>query len=153
MSDELRSLVLSSMGAYLALIHEYATPEKELEANPEDWVNALPTARPALITVTLQLEGGELVFDPPLGSVVASLNSILEAFVVHTQGVPAVGGGNTVVHTLDLPFATLATLPQDDATLAATRAELNAILERSLHRPKQILGIFSQYSELVQVSG
>ena len=152
MQDELKSMVLTSMGAYLALIKEYATfTPKELEAPPEQWVHALPTAMPALLSVTLRLDNGELVFEPPLDAVIASLNSILEAFVVHTAGIPAVGGGNSIVPMLDLPHEKLATLAQDDGSLAATRKELNELLETSMARPKQILGIFLKYSELVTV--
>ena len=47
MQDELQGLVLSSMAAYLALLHTFATPDDELDAPPELWVQALPPAQPA----------------------------------------------------------------------------------------------------------
>ena len=147
MQDELRSLVLTTMGAYLEFIKTYSTPASDLEIEPSVWVHDLPLAMPALLAVTLKLDGTELKFEPPLDEVVASLNQVLEAFVAQTRGVPQVG--SHVMHMLALPEETLTTLEENDVTLQATRTELNAMLASSIIRPKQLMGVYEEYAELV----
>ena len=151
MQDELKSLVLSSLDAYLALIRHYSTPKEEVEATSTQWVkNSVQISQPALLTVTLQLneatvpdisDGSKpkeaLCYDPPLETVVFALNSILEAFVTQTSGVPQIA--SRVMQMLGLPEETLATLSQNDAALKAARQELNEMLDASMVRPKQLL--------------
>ena len=155
MQDELQSLVLSSMGAYLQLLQLYATPQDEIEVTngpPETalaFAKELPMGQPTLLTVTLRLEGGALVFEPSLEKVVNDLNAVLEAIVTQTAGVPSIE--SHVMHMLGLPETTLKTLAHDDATLQAARVQLFEFLERSLVRPKALLGLFKQFEELAAI--
>ena len=149
MQDELCSLVLTSIGAYLALLKSYSTPEAELHQEPSIWAHGLPFDYPALLRVTLQLSDGQLVFEPPLDELAASLHSLLEAFVVQTAGVPSIG--KQVMHMLALPEETLATLSPDDAALVAARQELHDMLECSMVRPRQLLALFQDFSELAAI--
>ena len=49
MQDELRSMVLTSMGAYLAMVRGYSTPAEELDVNPAEWAHADPGGTPPLL--------------------------------------------------------------------------------------------------------
>ena len=70
MSDELISLVLSSISAYLELLDRFATPEDELIPNAT-WAHALPPPEPPMLHVALKLdaEAGAIVYEPPLEEV------------------------------------------------------------------------------------
>ena len=59
MQDELQSMVLTSLGAYLGLIGGYANTSsaEELAQPSHEWVHSLPPGFPALITATLKLDG------------------------------------------------------------------------------------------------
>ena len=66
MQDELQSLVLKSLGAYLALIGGYASEASEIAVPSHEWVHSLPPGHPALIIVTLKLDNSSLYFEPAL---------------------------------------------------------------------------------------
>ena len=150
MQDELQLMVLESMRAYLAMLNLFATPEADVGKLPEEWVHALPHSEPALLSVTLKLVDGELVYEPTLDEVSAKLKQTLEAFIEQTGDVPQIA--SRVMHTITLPEQTLDTLKTNDQSLVKARAELQSLLDASLLRPKQLLSLFQNFSELADIS-
>ena len=114
--------------------------QDELEKAGTQWMNVLPHFQPALLMVTLKLSEGALHYDPPLETVVASLNSVLDAFITQTSEVPQIA--SHVMHMLSLPEETLATIAGDDQALTDARNELNEMLDASLLKPRQLMMIF-----------
>ena len=150
MQDELRSLVLTSMRAYLKLLGHYATPAEELGQPVSEWVHALPQPEPPLLRVMLRLgSGGEICFDPPLASVEQGLTQVLMTMISSTEGIPALA--HRVMHMLNLPEEHLATLCADDKQLLAAKEELASLIAESMQRPNQLLELFLEYAELAQI--
>ncbi|KAL3912453.1 MAG: hypothetical protein SGPRY_008335, partial [Prymnesium sp.] len=138
MQDELQLMVLESMRSYLELLNLFAMPLAQTQRQPEEWVHALPRAEPALIWITLKLDRGALV--------VEKLREVLEAFVEQTENIPMIRqkGARASEHVLK-------TLKKDDLQLLKARQSLDTLLETALARPKQLLELFENFSELAQV--
>ena len=157
MQSELHSLVLSSMAAYLRLLHAFATPDSELQplsVPPAEWVHALPPAQPALLAVSLVLrEDGGLDFEPPLAAVEEALAATLEALPVETAGVPSLAPRVFNCWGLDrLDEEPLSSLHPDGPPVLEARAALRRMLRASLERPQQLLEVFGAFAELGAIS-
>ncbi|KAL1514588.1 hypothetical protein AB1Y20_003682 [Prymnesium parvum] len=140
MQDELQLMVLESMRAYLELLNLFATPQAELHKKPEEWVHALPNADPALLSITLKLKDGMLLYEPSLEQVAEKLKQCLEAFVDQTDNIPQIG--NKGMRSYTLPEQTLNTLRKDDRQLVGARVDLEQLLDASLMRPRQLLELY-----------
>eukprot|EP01012_Entosiphon_sulcatum_P032727 TRINITY_DN4157_c0_g1_i1.p1 TRINITY_DN4157_c0_g1~~TRINITY_DN4157_c0_g1_i1.p1 ORF type:complete len:4195 (-),score=848.52 TRINITY_DN4157_c0_g1_i1:38-11479(-) len=147
MSHQLRSLMLHSIGTYVAFIERFDVRQNET-IDFFQAANSLSGNVP-LFVIKLCGNGNSIVFSPLLEEVIEVVQGVLNNIFEYTEDITGVG--DKLFPLLNLGEFYLKTIARDEAVIVKGKTTIDAILTRNMQGPRALKALYDEFEYIFKI--